>query len=107
MTSSAIAFIGNPINRQLEKRTENIVKEQRKHHPRFIVLNGFSIIYRNLKEGADLYLDTDALDLFEPQWEEACLWLNTWVSGVNPVNISVNVATVSFYGSSNGNSTGI
>lgn len=82
MTSSAIAFIGNLINRQLEKRTENIVTEQRKHHPRFIVLNGFSIIYRNLKEGADLYLDTDALDLFEPQWEEACLL--GW-EGENPV----------------------
>lgn len=73
MTSSAIAFIGNPIDRQLEKRTDNIVAEQRKHNPRFIVLNGYSIIYSNKKGQPDLYLDDNALALFEPQWEEACL----------------------------------
>ncbi|WP_297323384.1 NAD(+) diphosphatase [uncultured Bartonella sp.] len=73
MTSSAIAFIGNPINRQLEKRTDTIVTEQRNRHPHFIVLNGFSIIYRNVGGIADLYLDEKSLEFFKPQWEEACL----------------------------------
>ena len=73
MTSSAIAFIGNPINRQLEKRTDTIVADQRNHHARFIVLNGFSIVYRNVNGIADLYLDEKSLELFKPQWEEACL----------------------------------
>ena len=64
MTSSAIAFIGNPINRQLEKRTDTIVAEQKNHHAHFIVLNGFSIVYRNIKGIADLYLDEKSLELF-------------------------------------------
>lgn len=82
MTSSAIAFIGNPINRQLEKRTDTIVAELRNRHAHFIVLNGFSIIYRNVMGEADLYLEAKSLELFNPQWEEACLL--GW-EGENPV----------------------
>ncbi|MHC5306463.1 NAD(+) diphosphatase [Bartonella sp. LJL80] len=71
--TATIAFIGNRIDRQSEKRTDNAVIEQRNHHPHYIALNGLSILYRMHGSAADLYLDEAALELFKPNWDEACL----------------------------------
>lgn len=71
--TGTLAFIGNKIDRQSEKRSLQVMQEMRQKQPFYIVLNDNKVIYTKPNQRANLYLDEAMLEQFSIDWSDACL----------------------------------